>query len=96
MDTEVTTTVEPTTEVKKLEQREAVFKFVTEFIPVKQEGQSLKSLLTKEIKKAVKVRLIGEIKAGTVACSKEMDDKKLNKYCSSLISNWLKKDSRYQ
>lgn len=59
-------------------------------------GQPLKSLVTKEVRKAIRVGLYEGIKAGTIKYSKAgKSDGQLKKYCSSLINNWLKKDPRF-
>ena len=80
----------------KLSQKDAVFSFLLEALNNKPaEGQTLKSLVTKEIRKVVRQRLYQEFKAGNVKLSKTMDDGKLKKYCSGLINNWLKKDERF-
>lgn len=90
-------TVETKTEVSKLSQKDAVQLFVTEALGTVAltEGQKLKDLVTKEVRKVVRQRLFAAIKSGEVKLSKQFDDSKLKKYCSGLINNWLKKDSRF-
>lgn len=89
--------VETKTEVSKLSQKDAVYNFVTEALAgtTPAEGQKLKDLVTKEVRKVVRQRLFQAVKSGDVKLSKQFDDSKLKKYCSGLINNWLKKDSRF-
>lgn len=89
--------VETKTEVAKLSQKDAVHNFVTEALngQTPGEGQKLKDLVTKEVRKVVRQRLFQAVKSGEVKLSKQFDDSKLKKYCSGLINNWLKKDSRF-
>jgi hypothetical protein len=83
----------------KLSQKDAVFNFLMDALDTSQNpltsGQTLKTRVTKDIRKVVRQRLFNEIKAGNVKLSKTMDDSKLKKYCSGLINNWLKKDERF-
>jgi hypothetical protein len=100
METAVTQVAETTeTAPQKLSQKDAIFNFLMEalggLVHNRQEGQPLKSLVTKDIRKVVRVRLFQEFKAGNVKLSKNYDDGKLKKYCSGLINNWLKKDERF-
>lgn len=90
-------TQENKVEVQKLSQKDAVLKFVTEALGLNQlpEGAKLKDAVTKEIRKAVRQKLFTAIRNGEVKLSKQYDDSKLKKYCSGLINNWLKKDSRF-
>lgn len=77
-------------------QKDAVYKFALEALAAKPaEGQSLRSLVTKEVRKAIRVRLFQGVKSGEIKLARAMDDSKLKKYCSSLINNWLKKDPRF-
>lgn len=82
-----------------LSQKDAVHKYVTEALAelgtIREEGVKLKDLVTKELRKTVRTRLFQAIKTGEIKLSKTMDDSKLKKYCSGLINNWLKKDSRF-
>lgn len=89
--------VETKTEVAKLSQKDAVFTYVTEALGSadKPEGTKLKDLVTKEVRKVVRLRLFAAIKAGEVKLGKPFDESKLKKYCSGLINNWLKKDERF-
>ena len=81
----------------KLSQKDAVYTYVTEALGGQQpgEGQKLKDLVTKEVRKVVRQRLFSAVKSGEVKVSKQFDDSKLKKYCSGLINNWLKKDTRF-
>lgn len=88
--------VEAKAETGKLSQKDAVYNFVTEALENKPaEGQKLKELVTKEIRKVVRQKLFAAVKSGQVKLSKQYDDSKLKKYCSGLINNWLKKDPRF-
>lgn len=102
--TNATETTAATTPVEaKLSQKDAVYNFVTDALKVDglgskyqlPEGSKLKDIVTKEIRKVVRLRLFSAIKAGEIKLSKVMDDSKLKKYCSGLINNWLKKDPRF-
>lgn len=80
------------------EQKDAVLELALKALNGAQpaEGQPLKSLITKEVRKAIRVGLYDGIKAGTIKYSKAgKSDGQLKKYCSSLINNWLKKDPRF-
>lgn len=82
------------------EQKDAVYALALKALGAaaanRAEGQSLKSLVTKEVRKAIRVGLYEGIKAGTIKYSKAgKSDGQLKKYCSSLINNWLKKDPRF-
>lgn len=89
-------TVVTPTEVSKLSQKDAVYNFVVAALENKPaDGQKLKELVTKEVRKVVRQRLFSAVKSGEVKLSKQFDDSKLKKYCSGLINNWLKKDSRF-
>jgi hypothetical protein len=83
----------------KLSQKDAVFSFLIEAlggaVHNRNPGESLKTLVTKDIRKVVRQRLFQEIKAGNVKLGSPMDDSKLKKYCSGLINNWMKKDQRF-
>lgn len=85
------------TVVAKKKQKEALFEFVNDTLAgrARTEGQAVRDLLSKEDKKAIKQRLIDGIKAGTIEYKKSMEEKALKKYCSCLVSHWLKKDARY-
>lgn len=85
------------TAAAKLSQKDAVFNFVTEALgsAERPEGSKLKDLVTKDVRKVVRQRLFAAVKSGDVKLSKQFDDSKLKKYCSGLINNWLKKDSRF-
>lgn len=99
MDQAQEQTVEQTqaTATSKLSQKNAVYNFVTEALGSanKPEGTKLKELVTKEVRKVVRLRLFAAVKSGEVKLSKQYDDSKLKKYCSGLINNWLKKDPRF-
>ena len=85
-------------------QREATFNAVVAVISNNNvtfnNGQDVKNILTSTMKKAVKNILIQQFKAGAIDCTDDFKKTKLNsdtelsKYCSGLISNWIKKDPR--
>lgn len=80
------------------EQKDAVYNLAVAALAGAQpaEGQPLKSLVTKEVRKAIRVGLFEGIKNGSIKYSKaDKTDGQLKKYCSSLINNWLKKDNRF-
>jgi DNA-binding ferritin-like protein (Dps family) len=80
----------------KLSQKDAVYTFVLAALENKPaDGQKLKDLVTKDVRKVVRQRLFASVKSGEIKLSKQFDDSKLKKYCSGLINNWLKKDSRF-
>ena len=86
------------TAASQTEQKDAVFNLALQALngQTATEGQPLKSLVTKEVRKAIRVGLYEGIKNGSIKYSKTgKSDGQLKKYCSSLINNWLKKDSRF-
>lgn len=93
------TTLSEPPKLPKLTQKNAVFNFVTEAIHAagksRIEGQPLKALVTKEIRKVVRQRLYAALQNSEIRMATTMDDSKLKKYCSGLINNWLKKDTRF-
>jgi hypothetical protein len=89
--------------MSKKSQREATFDAIISvlknngvaFTP----GNDVKSVLTSAMKKDVRSKLVSEFNNGTIAVSDDFksklnSDAELNKYCSGLISNWVKKDTR--
>lgn len=81
-----------------IEQKDAVYQLALTALAGAQpaEGQPLKTLVTKEVRKSIRVGLYNGIKAGSIKYSKSgKTDGQLKKYCSSLINNWLKKDPRF-
>lgn len=80
-----------------LSQKDAVHRFALEALQgvAKPEGASVRSLVTKAIRKAIRLKLFDGLRLGSVKLARPMDDSKLKKYCSSLINNWLKKDERF-
>lgn len=78
-------------------QKEAVYQFAVAALGEAKpaEGQPLKSLVTKEIRKTIRAKLFAGAREGSIKLKRPMDDSKLKKYCSSLINNWLKKDPRF-
>lgn len=97
METQEQTVETKTETTSKLSQKDAVYNYVTEALAgsSKEDGQKLKDLVTKEVRKVVRTRLFAAVKSGEVKLSKQFDDSKLKKYCSGLINNWLKKDPRF-
>lgn len=95
----------------KMEQKEAVFKFITETLVI--ESKSVEQFIAllsipkeqlnvedkkqlKAIRKTVRQRLFASIKAGETKLSKQYDDSRLKKYCSGLFNNWVMKDPRFK
>lgn len=78
-------------------QKDAVYQFAIEALAgaTPAEGQALRSLVTKEVRKSIRLKLFEGVKSGSIKLARSMDDSKLKKYCSSLINNWLKKDPRF-
>lgn len=85
--------------VKKMQQKEAVRNFILSEIAekgvVRAEGDPLKVLVTKDIRDKVRARLFDGFKSGSINLNTEKDDSQLKKYCSGVLSNWLKKDEFY-
>lgn len=87
----------------QIEQKDAVFNLALSAVnaTLKQStptptGKAFKELITKEVRKAIRVGLYDGIKNGDIKYSKAgKSDGQLKKYCSSLINNWLKKDPRF-
>jgi hypothetical protein len=85
-------------------QREATFNAIITVLSNNnvtfQSGSDVKSVITSEHKKKVKDLLIDGFKNGNIdytddfAKTKLTSTSELSKYCSGLISNWIKKDSR--
>lgn len=97
METQVETSTETATAASKLSQKDAVFNFIKDALNGTEvaEGQKLKDLVTKEVRKTVRQRLFAAVKSGEVALGKQYTDSRLKKYCSGLINNWLTKDARF-
>lgn len=101
METQVQATAATSTVVTvaegKISQKDAVYKYVTESLAgtTLPEGVKLREMVTKDVRKVVRTRLFNAIKVGDIKLAKTYDDSKLKKYCSGLINNWLKKDSRF-
>lgn len=79
---------------KPLTQKEAIFNYFTELVG----GDSqtpMKDRIHKQTKKAVKAKLFAAIRNGHVRCRKHYTDQQLKNYCSTIVSDYLKKDSRY-
>lgn len=95
METQAETTASPA--AAKLGQKDAVFNFIKDALNGAQpaEGQKLKDLVSKDVRKVVRQRLFAAIRSGEVALAKQFTDSRLKKYCSGLINNWLTKDSRF-
>lgn len=92
----VTTDTEATT--PQLRQVDAVKKYVFDAVAahgiVLAEGQTFLDVLSKDVKKAIRVRLFNGIKTGTIRYKPEgKTDGDLKKYCSSLLTTWLKKQA---
>ena len=85
-------------------QREATFNAIITVLSNSgasfQSGSDVKSVITSEHKKKVKDILVTDFKSGNIdytddfAKTKLTSSTELSKYCSGLISNWIKKDPR--
>lgn len=85
-------------------QREATFNAIITVLSNNgasfQSGSDVKSVITSEHKKKVKDILVADFKNGNIdytddfAKTKLTSNSELSKYCSGLISNWIKKDPR--
>jgi hypothetical protein len=76
-----------------LGQKQAVFQAVTTVLG-QDEFDSAVSL-TKDQKAQVRQMLFEGFRAGEISIDREYDDKGLNNYIGGLISNWLKRDTRF-
>ncbi len=86
----------------KEKQKEAFYRLTTVYLTslgkipqIPPAAIPIKQLLSKEDKKAIKQKLIDGIKDGTIEYRKALEDKTLKKYCSCLVSHWLKRDPRF-
>jgi hypothetical protein len=86
-----------------LNQREATFQAITTVLENSgvsfNPGDDVKSVITSDHKKKVREILVAGLKDGSISStaeftSKMTTDADYSKYCSGLISNWIKKDSR--
>lgn len=87
-----TTQTVPTTQ---LQQKDAVYQLALEALDGVSTTAPLRTLITKEVRKTIRVKLFEGIRAGTIEFKPVKSDGELKKYCSSLINNWLKKDPRF-
>ena len=83
-------------------QKEATYNAIHSVLEAKgisfEDGSNVSEVLNTELKKEAKTILFEGIRSETVACSKQHiidSDTKLNTYCNGLISNWTKKDKRF-
>jgi hypothetical protein len=99
METETLVTNQEAPAVTTLSQKDAVYQFAAEALAsagsVPNDGQAVRDLVTKEVRKSIRLKLFSGVKTGQIKLARSMDDSKLKKYCSSLINNWLKKDPRF-
>lgn len=83
----------------KLSQKEAVFNFITEAIAAegktRLEGSKLRDYVTPAVRKVVRQRLFAGFRAGEIGMKKVKDDNALKRYCSGVITNFVKKDPRF-
>lgn len=88
---------EPAAKSTGIQQKKAVLQYALEALggAAPAEGQTLKNLITKEVRKSIRLKLFEGMKSGAIKLSRPMDDSKLKKYSSSLINNWLKKDTSF-
>ncbi len=80
-----------------LSQKEAVYTYVIQAIGSHDllAGQTLKDLITKDVRKIVRTKLFNGIKTGIIKYNPSKTDSEIKKYCSGLINNWLGKDERF-
>lgn len=91
-------TAPQTQAVLKLSQKDAVHTYVLEALGANYtltEGQTLKDLITKDVRKIVRTKLFDGIKSGIIKYTPTKTDAEIKKYCSGLINNWLGKDERF-
>lgn len=84
--------------IMQLNQRDAVYKFVLEALGADytlSEGQKLKDLVTKDVRKVIRPKLYEGIMSGAIAYKPTKLEAKVRKYCSGLINDALKKDTRF-
>lgn len=85
--------------IKQVSQKDAVYgaihaNLMAAGIEVK-EGESLKSLLTSELRKKVRTTIFEGLKDGVIVYNgKDKSDKKLKEYSAVLVGNWLNRDKR--
>lgn len=93
METEAQTTAKP------LSQKDAVFNFITEAINAegkpRLEGSKLRDYVTPAVRKIVRQRLFAGFRAGEIRMKKDKTDEALKRYCSGVITNFVKKDPRF-
>lgn len=89
--------------MSKQSQREATYNAIVAVLNTNNvsftEGDDVKDMLTASMKKEVRKMLLSGFSNNTIATSDGFTSKfnsetELNKYCSGLISNWIKKDTR--
>jgi hypothetical protein len=84
---------------KPLSQKEAVYLITKSVLDEagisKPEGITLKELITKEIRKQIRVKIYEGLKSGSISLSKKYEEGKLKKYCSLMISNAFENDPRF-
>lgn len=92
--------------VQQKQQIEAVYELALKYTKEEDRANTpLKDLITKPVKKEMRLELFDLIKSGRVKYKKSLDnDPKIRKYCSSVINNFTKgivkssgkpKDARY-
>lgn len=91
--------------VTQKQQIDAVYELALKYTkPEDRANTPLKELITKEVKKSMRLELFQMIKAGQVKYRRDTNDEpKVRKYCSSVINNYVKgvtkggslKDKRY-
>lgn len=89
--------------MSKQSQREATYNAIVSVLESNaiafNPGDDVKNLLTSSMKKTVRSELVNGFNNNTIAAGDDFMSKfgseiELNKYCSGLISNWIKKDTR--
>ena len=89
--------------MSKLSQREATYNTIINELSNNgvsfQDGSDVKKVISSDMKKKIKEALMNSFKNGNVNHAADFNtklnsDTELSKYCSGLISNWIKKDPR--
>lgn len=81
-----------------MNQREAVYGAIKSVLAENEinfeDGMDVATVLTKELRGQVNEILYHGFVSGSVGLDIKYDDKQLRQYCSSLQSNWIRKDKR--
>ncbi len=83
-----------------MKQKDAVYQAVTSVLSENghsfEDGMDIKGLMTREIRAQVSAILIAGFQKGTIDYSGDLPDESgLKEYVSGLVSNWVRKDPRF-